>query len=62
LWSLAIAQREGISMDTSMRRMPHRPPLRRTPHAGNSRQKYQRYIARAPEARLAGDTVEMENC
>jgi len=30
--------------------------------AGNARQQYARYLARAREARLAGDVVEMENC
>ena len=29
---------------------------------GNSRQKYESYLARAREAQLAGDIVEMENC
>ena len=29
---------------------------------GNARQNYERYLARAHEARLAGDMVEMENC
>ena len=31
-------------------------------NAGNARQQYARYIARAREAGLAGDVVEMENC
>src|SRR5262249_55944988 len=31
-------------------------------NAGNARQQYARYLARAREARLAGDVVEMENC
>jgi Domain of unknown function (DUF4167) len=30
--------------------------------AGNARQQYARYLARAREAQLAGDVVEMENC
>ena len=29
---------------------------------GNARQKYESYLARAREAQLAGDIVEMENC
>ena len=29
---------------------------------GNVRQNYERYLARAREAQLAGDVVEMENC
>ena len=28
----------------------------------NARQKYERYLARAREAQVAGDVVEMENC
>jgi Domain of unknown function (DUF4167) len=35
-----------------------RPPL----NAGNARQIYERYLARAREAQLSGDVVEMENC
>ena len=35
---------------------------RRPQHAGNARQNYERYFARAREARLAGDVIEMENC
>jgi hypothetical protein len=50
-------------MNTSMRRMPQqRQVARRTPSAGNARQLYERYIARAREAQLTGDVVEMENC
>ena len=30
------------------------------PH--NARQQYERYLARAREAQVAGDVVEMENC
>lgn len=30
--------------------------------SGNAQKNYERYLARAQEARLAGDTVEMENC
>jgi hypothetical protein len=50
-------------MDNSMGRMPQQRQLpRRTANAGNARQKYERYIARAHEAHLSGDAVEMENC
>jgi hypothetical protein len=28
----------------------------------NARQQYERYLARAREAQVAGDVVEMENC
>jgi hypothetical protein len=43
---------------------PQRPqPVRRSQYgAGNARQNYERYLARAREAKLAGDEVEMENC
>jgi hypothetical protein len=38
-------------------------PVRRPQNgAGNARQNYERYVARAREAKLAGDEVEMENC
>jgi hypothetical protein len=30
--------------------------------SGNPRQKYESYLARAREAQLAGDLIEMENC
>ena len=30
--------------------------------SGNSRQRYESYLARGREAELAGDAVEMENC
>jgi hypothetical protein len=39
------------------RLVPQRPA-----NAGNARQKYERYVARAREAQLSGDVVEMENC
>ena len=42
---------------------PVRPkPLRRSQHAANARQHYERYLVRAREAQLSGDEVEMENC
>src|SRR5215813_7056631 len=54
---------KGISMTTIMRRMPQqRQVTRRTANAGNARQQYERYLARAREARVNGDAVEMENC
>ena len=42
---------------------PQRPPKMRRPQngAGNARQHYERYLARAREAQLAGDVVEVEN-
>jgi hypothetical protein len=42
------------------RRTGVRPQLRNG--AGSARQHYERYLARAREAQLAGDAVEMENC
>ena len=43
---------------------PRRPVLPRRPHngGGNARQNYERYLALAREAQLAGDDVEMERC
>jgi hypothetical protein len=40
------------------------PQKQRRPHIGphNARQQYERYLARAREAQVAGDVVEMENC
>ena len=45
-------------------RQRNRPQKVRGPQnsAGNARQQYERYLARAREASLAGDVVEMENC
>ena len=36
--------------------------VRRPQNPGNARQRYERYLARAREAQLSGDVVEMENC
>jgi hypothetical protein len=42
---------------------PARPQaLRRPQNAGNARQNYERYLARARQAQLSGDVIEMENC
>jgi hypothetical protein len=43
---------------------PRRPVPTRRQHngGGNARQSYERYMALAREARLAGDDVEMERC
>ena len=40
------------------------PQRQRRPEIGqhNARQQYERYLTRAREAQVAGDTVEMENC
>jgi hypothetical protein len=41
-----------------------RPQTARRPQngVGNARQHYERYLARARDAQLSGDAVEMENC
>ena len=42
---------------------PVRPQaMRRPQNAGNTRQRYERYLVRAREAQLSGDVIEMENC
>ena len=43
---------------------PRRPVAARRAHngGGNARQNYERYLALAREAQLAGDDVEMERC
>jgi hypothetical protein len=38
------------------------PPHRLRNQNGNARQRYERYLANAREAQLAGDEIEMENC
>ncbi len=52
-------------MNQNVRRRsgPQRPQTARRPQngAGNARQHYERYLARAREARLAGDVIETEN-
>jgi hypothetical protein len=49
-------------MNESLRRRPPRPQAaRRLQNRGNPRQHYERYLARAREAQLSGDAVEMEN-
>ena len=54
---------EGHTMNPTMRRMPRqRQAVRLTPSGGNARHHYERYLARARQAQLAGDAVEMENC
>jgi len=37
-------------------------PQQRQANGGNARQHFERYLARAREAQLAGDAIEMENC
>jgi hypothetical protein len=50
-------------MHTNVRRMPQRRQMtHRSANGGNARQHYERYLARAREAQLSGDVVEMENC
>ena len=50
-------------MNPTIRRMPRqRQATRLTSNGGSARQQYERYLARARQAQLAGDAVEMENC
>ena len=50
-------------MNPNMRRLPRqRQAPRGMPNGVNARQQYERYLARAREAQVAGDAVEMENC
>jgi hypothetical protein len=49
-------------MINDMRRMPRQRQAARRPNGFNARQQYERYLARAREAQLSGDAVEMENC
>jgi len=50
------------TMNPMIRQMPRqRQAARPTPNRGNARQQYVRYLARAHQAQLAGDAVEMEN-
>ena len=45
------------------RSRPVRPQAQhRRQNAGNARQNYERYLARAREAQLSGDVIETENC
>ena len=66
---MALTERDAtrLTRDRVMNPNPRRrngPQKARGPQnrAGNARQQYARYIARAREASLAGDAVEMENC
>ena len=50
-------------MNPNMRRLPRqRQAPRGMPNGVNARQQYERYLARAREAQVTGDAVEMENC
>ena len=51
----AIRRRPANRSSSAARARRNGPP-------GNSRQKHESYLARAREAQLAGDIVEMENC
>jgi uncharacterized protein DUF4167 len=57
---------KGHNMNPNLRRRnaPQRLQAVRRPHynAANARQYYERYLARARDAQLSGDAVEMENC
>lgn len=56
---------KGNEMNLNLRRRngPQRPHAARRPQnaGGNARQHYESYLARARDAQLSGDTVEMEN-
>src|SRR5262249_3498914 len=57
------ASTRGRAMNPSPRRRNWSEKQRRPqigPH--NARQQYERYLARAREAQVAGEVVEMENC
>jgi len=53
-----------MNQNLRLRTDQQRPGVMRRLHngGGNVRQNYERYLARAREAQLAGDVVEMENC
>jgi Domain of unknown function (DUF4167) len=52
-----------MNQNLNRRSGPQRPLAMRRPQngAGNARQQYERYLARARVAHIAGDAVEMEN-
>jgi hypothetical protein len=52
----------GHTMNHHERRMPQQRQAARRLNGGNARQHYERYLARAREAQLSGDAIEMENC
>jgi Domain of unknown function (DUF4167) len=57
------ARNIGDSMLNNLRRWPReRPLVQRPSNGGNAPQQYERYLARAREAQVAGDSVEVENC
>jgi hypothetical protein len=56
-----VGAAEGHTMNTNVRRMSQRRQMPRRTSA-NAQQHYERYLARAREAQVAGDVVEMENC
>jgi hypothetical protein len=50
-------------MKPDMRRLPlRRQTPRGMPNGVSARQQYERYLARAREAQVVGDEIEMENC
>ena len=68
-WLIAAIERDATRLTRGrvMNPNPRRwngPQKARGPqnNAGNARQQYARYLARAREASQAGDAVEMENC
>ena len=60
----AASVTKGHTMNPNPKRRygpPGPQPVRRKNGAGDARQNYERYLARAHEAKLAGDVIEMEN-
>jgi len=54
-----------MNRNARAKRGARQPQAGHRPRAGgpvNAKQQYERYLALAREARLAGDIVEMENC
>jgi len=52
----------GHTMNHHETRMLQQRQAARRLNGGNARQHYERYLARAREAQLSGDAIEMENC
>jgi Domain of unknown function (DUF4167) len=63
-WTARVTK--GHTMNQSLRRRSslRRPPSTRRPQkgAGDAKQHYERYLARAHDAQRLGDVIETENC
>jgi hypothetical protein len=57
-----VQENEEHTMVNNMRRRSQQRLAARRSNGINAREQYERYLARAREAQLSGDTVEMENC